>query len=193
MTLNNRLIVVSVCCTGALVVNAFSSPSMSLARRETRLYSSPLDDDDDDELSRLIGKRSEIKRKIKKSNEEEPTPESLEFDITEDDLDWDELPEFKTKRVARNTPKASEAEAKKKKDEEDKGSGLDFMADYEDEGDFHIPNRIGISTVAWGEISRGFVSGGKLTKKQRREGKFVPGDLQVSNALRSSSSLAVLV
>jgi hypothetical protein len=181
MRLNRRLIVLSVGCTGALVVNAFSSPTISLARRETRLYSSPLDDDD--ELSRLIGKRSEIKRKIKKSSEEEPTPESLEFDITEDDLDWDELPEFKTKRVARNKPKASEAEAKKKKEEEDKGSGLDFLADYEDEGDFHIPNRIGISTVAWGEVSRGFVSAGKLTKKMRREGKFVPGDLQVSSPL----------
>jgi hypothetical protein len=183
-------------------VNGFSSPTISslvVARQQQqqqreppplRLNSSPLntdDDDDDDELSRLIGKRGEIKRKINKKksaqgdDDDEPTPESLEFDISEDDLDWDELPEFKTKRVARNKPKPSDV-AKKKKDDEDRASGLDLMADYADEGEFHIPNRIGISTVAWGDVSRGFTSGGtKLTKKMRREGKFVPGDLQVRN------------
>jgi hypothetical protein len=164
-------------------VNGFSSPTISLARARAEpsgLYSSPLDDDD--ELSRLIGKRNEIKRNIKRSTEEgeEPSAETLEFDISEDDLDWDELPEFKTKRVARNNPKPSDV-AKKKKDDEERKSALDFLADYEDEGDFHIPNRIGISTVAWGDVSRGFQSGSntKLTKKMRREGKFVPGDLQV--------------
>lgn len=36
-----------------------------------------------------------------------------------------------------------------------------------------------VTTIAWGDPSRNFVPKGKLTKKMRREGKFVPGDLQV--------------
>jgi aryl-alcohol dehydrogenase-like predicted oxidoreductase len=57
---------------------------------------------------------------------------------------------------------------------------MDYYADYEDENEFHIPNRFGVSTKGWGDINAGFVPSGKLTKQQLREGKFVPGDLQVA-------------
>lgn len=50
----------------------------------------------------------------------------------------------------------------------------------EDENDFHIPNRMGVTTRCWGDEKEGFVSSGKLKKQQLREGKFVPGDIQVA-------------
>ena len=102
----------------------------------------------------------------------------LEFEISEDDIEWDTLPEFKTARPVRSKKTSSDSK-KKKNQEEEKNAGLDFLVDYADENEFHIPNRIGVSTVAWGDASRNFVPKGKLTKKMRREGKFVPGDLQV--------------
>jgi hypothetical protein len=54
------------------------------------------------------------------------------------------------------------------------------MADYEDENDFHIPNRMGISTRYWGDDKEGFVPSGKFKKEQLRKGKFVPGDVQMA-------------
>src|SRR3569832_2349583 len=55
------------------------------------------------------------------------------------------------------------------------------MADYDDENEFHIPNRIGISTRAWGDPSQNFVSSGKLTKRAIKMGLFVPGDVQLAH------------
>jgi aryl-alcohol dehydrogenase-like predicted oxidoreductase len=163
--------------------SAFNHVSM-----RTRLASSNVDDD---ELAKLIGKRRQIKRKKK---EELPSEDDV-FEAmtgggaavdpeTLSDMDWDKMPEFQTKRPVRES---------KKKDEEDDDDAMlslrrnsnepayvDFMADYEDENEFHIPNRLGVTTRCWGEESLGFVPQGKLKKQQLREGKFVPGDLQMA-------------
>lgn len=39
---------------------------------------------------------------------------------------------------------------------------------------------MGVTTRCWGDEKEGFVSSGKLKKQQLREGKFVPGDLQLA-------------
>lgn len=39
---------------------------------------------------------------------------------------------------------------------------------------------MGVTTRCWGDETKGFVSSGKLKKQQLREGKFVPGDIQVA-------------
>eukprot|EP00980_Cylindrotheca_fusiformis_P004812 scaffold1028_cov135-Cylindrotheca_fusiformis.AAC.22 len=39
---------------------------------------------------------------------------------------------------------------------------------------------MGVSTKCWGDEKAGFVSAGKLKKQQLREGKFVPGDIQLA-------------
>lgn len=47
-----------------------------------------------------------------------------------------------------------------------------------DENELHIPNRIGFGTQSWGDISRGFTSERKMTKRMAKEGKlFNAGDL----------------
>lgn len=56
--------------------------------------------------------------------------------------------------------------------------GIDHLADYEDENELHIPNRIGFGTMSWGDASRGFVSKKKLKKKDAAAGKFVTSDLR---------------
>jgi len=174
-------------------VTAFSGPSSVRSSHNKPIMgsvkSSPIsssslymsDAFDDDELSKLIGKRDQIKRK-KKAPEPEITDEDILSSATAGDaLNFDKMPEFKTKRAAR-VPKKSDDDKKKKKggkeDEEDKF--VDFLSEYDDENDFHIPNRIGFTTAAWGDSKAGFVEGGKLTKKMKREGKFLPGDLQIA-------------
>jgi aryl-alcohol dehydrogenase-like predicted oxidoreductase len=171
---------------GAATARRLSNFSHSLTKI-CRLYSSSFDDD---ELAKLIGKRSQIKRKKR----EELPGESEYFDATtlgdnkidEDSLDWEQLPEFQAKRPVRQ-PKSKEDEDKQMEAYRSGSSGssnepsyVDFLADHDDENDFHIPNRIGVSTRCWGDEKEGFVASGKLKKQQLREGKFVPGDLQLA-------------
>ncbi|EEC49860.1 predicted protein [Phaeodactylum tricornutum CCAP 1055/1] len=133
--------------------------------------------DGDDEISKLIGKRSEIKRKKKEDDSKPKTDEPIV------DLDLDRLPEFRTERPVRRAKQSKEDEQEKDDDKNKKKDDLptvDFKADYADENDLHIPNRIGITTVAWGDPSRNFVSSGKLSKRMLKAGKFVPGDLQLA-------------
>jgi aryl-alcohol dehydrogenase-like predicted oxidoreductase len=154
----------------------------------------PMMDMDDDELSKLIGKRGDIKRKkaADKAAEDAEMAKKLEPTI---DLDLDKLPAFKTERVRRAGRKDEDDEAygkkgkkggkKSKKGEEEtkkeESPIVDFMAEYQDENDFHIPNRIGFSTLSWGDKNRNFVgSGQKLTKGMIKAGKFNPGDLQLA-------------
>jgi aryl-alcohol dehydrogenase-like predicted oxidoreductase len=139
---------------------------------------------DDDELSKLIGKRAQIKRKKKEElPNEDDVFDAIKEEIADEDLD--RMPEFQTKRPVRE-PKTKNDEAQDEYNSSSSRSSLneptyvDFLSDYEDENDFHIPNRIGVSTVAWGDETRGFVPSGKLKKQQLREGKFVPGDLQMA-------------
>ena len=151
-------------------------------------------DDDDDVLNRLIGRRDQIKRK--KTDAEkliEAQAKAAALEPTTVDLDLDKLPEFKTKRPVRNQPGTdsdgeSDQDGGKDSEKDSKSSKMDadivdFKADYEDENDLHIPNRIGISTIAWGDKSRNFRSlpaGKKLTKRMVKAGYFVAGDLQLA-------------
>ena len=64
-------------------------------------------------------------------------------------------------------------------DENDVGLFIDWTEDYNDENELHIPNRLGFTTVDWGNGKKGFVSG-KLKKKDRKMGKFNKTDLRVS-------------
>ena len=135
--------------------------------------------DDDDEISKLIGKRSQIKRKKK---EELPTEAPLPDDVQ--DFDLENLPEFKTARPSRAKKKedveaeeAAEAAARRKED--DTILSIDYLSEHDDENDFHIPNRLGFSTVGWGDPTKGFVPEGKLTKRMIKAGKYVPGDCQM--------------
>lgn len=57
------------------------------------------------------------------------------------------------------------------------GIKIDFLAN--DENELHIPNRMGFTTVAWGDVDAGFKEGKKLKKKEIKMGKFLAGDLQV--------------
>jgi aryl-alcohol dehydrogenase-like predicted oxidoreductase len=150
----------------------------------------PMVDMDDDDISKLIGKRGDIKRKKAedKAAEDAEMAKKLEPTI---DLDLDKLPEFKTERVRRagkddeGSKKGKKGGKKSKKGEEEtkkeESPIVDFMAEYQDENDFHIPNRIGFSTLSWGDKNRNFVgSGQKLTKGMIKAGKFNPGDLQLA-------------
>lgn len=166
-----------------LFQSQFQSPSSSssLSPSSFRLCSSSADDD---ELSKLIGKRNQIKRRKKEelSNEDELfeslTGSSGTVDIS--DEDFENMPQFQAKRPVLQ-PNRKETD----KEKEDEGrlmesDYIDFFADYDDENDLHIPQRLGISTRCWGEEKEGFVPSGKLKKQQLRSGKFVPGDLQMA-------------
>eukprot|EP00522_Entomoneis_paludosa_P009127 CAMPEP_0172458160 /NCGR_PEP_ID=MMETSP1065-20121228/26096_1 /TAXON_ID=265537 /ORGANISM="Amphiprora paludosa, Strain CCMP125" /LENGTH=505 /DNA_ID=CAMNT_0013212269 /DNA_START=26 /DNA_END=1543 /DNA_ORIENTATION=+ len=143
---------------------------------------------EDDEISKLIGRRSQIKRQKKA----EPEPEEVPYENLVD-LDLESLPEFKTERpVRRATPPPEEQE---EDDDSTKKSDIpiiDFKADYADENDFHIPNRMLISTQSWGDPKRNFVASGKLTKRMLKEGKFVPGDLQLAHEKLLEAGLTCL-
>ena len=132
---------------------------------------------DDDELAKLIGKRNQIKRKKK---DETPTEEELMDSIDTSNLDLDKMPDFQTKRIERKPKKEDEDNDKASTPVSNEPAWVDYYADYEDENEFHIPNRMGISTKNWGDVNAGFVPSGKLKKQQLREGKFVPGDLQLA-------------
>jgi len=69
---------------------------------------------------------------------------------------------------------------------------VDWAADYDDENEFHIPNRIGFTTIDWANVKKGFVNG-KLKKKDRKMGKFNQSDLKVSCSGRSRSSRSCLM
>jgi aryl-alcohol dehydrogenase-like predicted oxidoreductase len=178
---NIGLAVLSIAIVSIISIDGFSLSSRPVASRfpaQHQLYSS-LDNDDkrDDELSKLIEKRNLIKR-----SKEEQTKEndSLGDSSLAPDFDFDEMPDFETKRPARASSQKEEDKSKQRSRDKDESPIMDYLADYEDENEFHIPNRIGISTRSWGNEKDGFVPLGKLKKQELREGKFVPGDLQVA-------------
>jgi len=148
---------------------------------------------DEDELFKIIGRRGGIRRKNKDDTpDEDAVFEDLTADLSDDvDLDSEIIPEFKTKRSKRQSrKKEDDGDKEKSSSSSNDDVGFDHLADYDDENDFHIPNRIGVTTRCWGEEKEGFVSSGKLKKKQLREGKFVPGDLQMAyNKLLEESIL----
>ena len=168
---------------------------------QTVVYAQVEDEEEDeplsDELSRLIGKRASISSQKASSPTSPKKPASILSDNEEgaiidpsfeamyegkSGMDIFEMPEFKSKRPLK-TPKETEDKARggaaaDGKDQAD--DYIDFMADYDDENDLHIPNRIGVSTVAWGDIDQGFKAGKKLKKKEIKAGFYLAGDLQVA-------------
>jgi aryl-alcohol dehydrogenase-like predicted oxidoreductase len=167
------------------------------------------DDDDDDALSKLISKRSQIKRKRRDADANEggdPTTVTVTGESIVD-INLDALPEFTTERPVRrrrsgddddDDDDAEDNGVGDDDDEKDEGSTtaggkkkkkdaaapiVDFQADYDDENDFHIPNRMGVCTEAWGDPKLNFMAsaGNKLTKRDIKLGKFVPGDVQLAH------------
>jgi aryl-alcohol dehydrogenase-like predicted oxidoreductase len=146
-----------------------------------------------DELSKLISKRNQIKRKKKEEDNviEERLMESMEPTI---DLDLEKLPEFRTNRPNSSTAttasslsagskssSAGSSSVKSAKEEQEAFVPVvDYLSDYDDENDFHIPNRIGITGSGWGDPTRGFVKTGKLSKRMLKSGMFNAGDIQVA-------------
>jgi len=142
-------------------------------------------DADDDELSKLIGKRNQIKRKRSENSSnssiEDKLSESIEPTV---DLDLDRLPAFKTERPVRRAKKSSGDEDDSDDDASSKSSKtkeqapiIDYMADYDDENEWHIPNRLVATGQAWGDSSQNFVdTNKKLTQRMLKAGKFVAGD-----------------
>jgi len=160
---------------------ALSSPTTPSTRASlVRVFSSV----EDDELFNLVGKRSQIRRKKKEElPKEEDFDESVTASLEDFDLDSTDIPTFNTKRSKRQPKKKEsddEQEDSSPSNANDASMYKDYLADYDDENDFHVPNRIGVSTRCWGDEREGFVPSGKLKKKQLREGKFVPGDLQMA-------------
>jgi aryl-alcohol dehydrogenase-like predicted oxidoreductase len=158
---------------------SFSSPrSLKTFRPASQLFSSS---SDDDELTKLIGKRDQIKRKKKDDVPiEDVFLEEIAAEIDPETMDMENLPDFKTKRTERAPKKLSKKEEAESRTPSKDLVVVDYLAEYNDENDFHIPNRMGISTRCWGDETKGFVSSGKLKKQDLRRGKFVPGDLQVA-------------
>lgn len=113
----------------AALVKAFAPGSLGFSQSSVKandqvkpLFSSL----DDDELSRLIGKRSQIKRK---KREDLPSEDDFMESLESDSLDLEKMPEFQTKRVAR-APKKSKEEEKTKTETKDEPVFVDYYADY---------------------------------------------------------------
>lgn len=169
----------------------------------TKLYMSDEDEDEEpisDELSKLIGKRASMLKK--KSAEQKPTaseladedyinPKTASLYEGKSGMDIFEMPDFQTARPLK-TPKKVE-QKKDEKSDDDGDYYIDFQAEYDDENDLHIPNRIGFTTKDWGDTSAGFKAGKKLKKKEIKAGKFLSGDLQVSMVARRILFLSYIV
>lgn len=167
------------------------------ARIQFFLYSSLGDDNSnsegEDELSKLLNKRKQLQRKRQEdmNAKMEKMVEKIGPIV---DLDVAALPEFNTMRPERQTRKKSGGNGdddnnnSKQQQQQDAPPIVDFLADYDDENDLHIPNRIGVTSVAWGDLSRNFQNsaksggkGGKLTKRMQQAGMFVAGDAQLAH------------
>jgi len=123
------LVIAALVPFNSALVNAFAPGSLGFSQSSVKangqikpLFSSL----DDDELSRLIGKRSQIKRK---KREDLPSEDDLMESLESDSLDLEKMPEFQTKRVAR-APKKSKEEKKAKTETKDEPVFVDYYADY---------------------------------------------------------------
>ena len=158
------------------------------------------DEDVGDELAKLRQKRKDIlegrKNRAKPKVTQIPDIPEEEDDLIDGntnntpELTLGKLPprpkEFRGRLVAKEEDKKSKKSVKQPSTSMKRA--IDYLSDYPDENDLHIPNRIGFGTSHWGDEKKGFVGDSKrrLKKKEVRAGKFVPGDLQVAyNALVS--------
>eukprot|EP00804_Cyclotella_cryptica_P026807 CCRYP_018616-RA/>CCRYP_018616-RA protein AED:0.05 eAED:0.05 QI:215/0.5/0.33/1/1/1/3/0/517 len=89
--------------------------------------------------------------------------------------DWSGA-KFKTKRVS-STQEKRPAATTDGEDGEENFVYVDWTDETWDENELHIPNRIGFTTIDWGDEKKGFVNG-KLKKQDRKEGKFNKSDLK---------------
>ncbi|KAL7546423.1 hypothetical protein ACHAWF_009758 [Thalassiosira exigua] len=95
----------------------------------------------------------------------------------------DYVPDFKTRRSGASNRGLSRGDGSAPPDGEEGEDGedvplfVDWLKDYDDENELHVPNRLGFSAVDWGNEKAGFASG-KLKKKDRKEGKFNKADLR---------------
>lgn len=183
--------------------NSLTSP---ILRSKTALRLGDLDDMSDygknranSELDSLISKRDAIKKNIvantKPDDDTPPIDEMSDDDIAKmlsDEADIDEMfsrdyvPTFSTKRGPSRSGLSSGDSGgvldSEEEDDEDRALFVDWTEDYDDENEFHIPNRIGFTTSEWGDKKKGFVAG-KLKKKDRKAGKFNKTDLKVREQL----------
>jgi len=91
------------------------------------------------------------------------------------------MPDLKFTRAARDDDSEDDgggSGAAGKDKGQDTDGPIDYQADYDDENEFHVPNRIGFDTRAWGDVDTGFKAGKKLKKKEIRQGKFLVSDLK---------------
>lgn len=134
-----------------------------------------------DELSKLIGKRASFKKKdpAPKFDEDYVDPKTASLYEGKSGMDIFEMPDFNSARPLR-TPKEVEDKGRGGPEKDDDDYYVDFQAEYDDENDLHIPNRIGFTTQAWGDRDAGFRSGKKLKKKSIKAGKYLAGDLQLA-------------
>ena len=188
--------------------SAFSSSSlagpMGLSRKLSSVPTAPLrmsdlDDDDDlddlfgddnDALSALIGKRDQIYTSKPTASVTKPktptTDEEIDARLEEisakvENFDYEDLPEFTSKRPLRQPKKKDKKEEKDDSaPDRDEISFIDYQADFDDENELHISNRIGFGTAGWGDIKKGFKEGKKLKKKEIKAGRYLAGDLQVN-------------
>jgi len=186
----------SVTRTSLLPVSAFTStPQLSLVTVHASqkspfhsLHSSASggeeDDNEDDEpvsdeLARLIGKRASIGSSTATAGYDDSGVFDDDSDATStyndrEGMDVFEMPELKFQR-----PESEDDEEDSPAEKKVEANGpIDYQADYDDENDFHVPNRIGFDTVAWGDVDLGFKAGKKLKKKEVRQGNFIVGDLK---------------
>jgi hypothetical protein len=173
MELPIALLLLSAASINAFITAPFRLPFL----RTPALQSTPLSDADvPDEIAKLIAKGKSIRQNAEKQKAVEPD-EQFSVDVNAW-TDLDKLPEFKMK-VPEKPAEDKKPETPKKKKDDEQSFGYDYTMDYADENEFHIPNRIGISTSSWGDPNKGFVANGKLSKAMKKEGKFLPGDAQV--------------
>eukprot|EP00985_Skeletonema_marinoi_P001175 scaffold470_cov189-Skeletonema_marinoi.AAC.6 len=178
--------------------NSLTSP---ILRSNTALRLGDRDDISDygkqrtnSELDSLISKRDAIKKNIvantKPDDDTPPIDEMSDDDIAKmlsDEADVDKLfskdyvPTFDTKRGPSRTGLSSGESGGvldgEEEDDPERALFVDWTEDYDDENEFHIPNRIGFTTAEWGDKKKGFVAG-KLKKNERKAGKFNKSDLK---------------
>jgi len=138
-----------------------------------------LEEMSDEEVQAMFAaKQSKKKKSSPEGNESGDTADGdLDGEAAASTLDIDDLfsndyvPEFKTKRSGGGNRGLSGGEAggilgelsnldgEDEENQVDRGMFVDWTEDYNDENEFHIPNRIGVTTADWGVGRAGFVSG----------------------------------
>ncbi|EED94440.1 predicted protein [Thalassiosira pseudonana CCMP1335] len=181
--------------------------SSSLLRTPTTLHLGDLDDLSDygkqkagKELAGLQNKREQMKRAklaYTKPDDDKPKIEEMSDEeiaamfANKDESDMEEffeknyMPTWKTKRSPSAVERLGGGGGGSMADDDKDGEGeekeqfvfVDWTDESADDNEFHIPNRIGFSTVEWGDVKKGFVNG-KLKKADRKQGKFNKTDLK---------------